>query len=307
MTPEFEVASVAGPARRRGRGAAAGSGSPTCSPPPAGAIATGPERPGQPERPAPPRGDRQDARSRLHVNLRAPAEPSGPRRTRPRRDPARRPATPPRDAGGRSRAATRATGYPTSLMGVVAHLRQAMLDAEHDHDARRPTTPRRAAPGPPFDPALEALHAARTRALPGLVGGEHPRRDPPGARPGRGVRHDGRDRRRSRGGQGRRPAQGEGRPGRPPARLPRRAQGPRPRPSTARREPSRARGAAQGPRRPRGEAGRSGSPPPRRWPRRASRSPSPSDGAGQARDRSTPRSARSIAAGLPARGRRSTP
>ncbi|HWE36348.1 MAG TPA: amidohydrolase family protein [Isosphaeraceae bacterium] len=52
--------------------------------------------------------------------------------------------------------------YPTSLMGIVAHLRQAMLDAEYDQaiSTEYPTARR------PFDPALKALHAARTKALP---------------------------------------------------------------------------------------------------------------------------------------------
>ncbi len=55
--------------------------------------------------------------------------------------------------------------YPTSLMGVVAHLRQAMLDAENHHE-RLAYYDRQGGPRPANDPALDALQAARTRALP---------------------------------------------------------------------------------------------------------------------------------------------
>lgn len=55
--------------------------------------------------------------------------------------------------------------YPTSLMGVVAHLRQAMLDAEH-HQAVKAYVDEKGGARPPYDPALDALHAARTGALP---------------------------------------------------------------------------------------------------------------------------------------------
>jgi len=54
--------------------------------------------------------------------------------------------------------------YPTSLMGVVAHLRQAMLDAENHHD-RLAYYDRQGGPRPANDPALDALHAARSKAL----------------------------------------------------------------------------------------------------------------------------------------------
>ncbi|WP_435010991.1 amidohydrolase family protein [Tundrisphaera lichenicola] len=56
-------------------------------------------------------------------------------------------------------------GYPTSLMGVVAHLRQAMLDAENHHD-RLAYYDQKGGPRPANDPALDALYAARTRAMP---------------------------------------------------------------------------------------------------------------------------------------------
>ena len=55
--------------------------------------------------------------------------------------------------------------YPTSLMGVVSHLRQAMLDAENHHE-RLAYYERVGGPRPANDPALDALHAARTRAIP---------------------------------------------------------------------------------------------------------------------------------------------
>ena len=50
-------------------------------------------------------------------------------------------------------------------MGVVAHLRQAMLDAENHHE-RLAYYERVGGPRPANDPALDALHAARTKALP---------------------------------------------------------------------------------------------------------------------------------------------
>ena len=56
-------------------------------------------------------------------------------------------------------------GYPGALMGVIAHLRQAMLDAEYHHKALE-YFEEHGGPRPPFDPALDALHQARTGALP---------------------------------------------------------------------------------------------------------------------------------------------
>jgi imidazolonepropionase-like amidohydrolase len=55
--------------------------------------------------------------------------------------------------------------YPTSLMGIVAHLRQTMLDAEH-HQLVKAYYDDKGGARPPFDPALDALHAARTKVLP---------------------------------------------------------------------------------------------------------------------------------------------
>ena len=50
-------------------------------------------------------------------------------------------------------------------MGVVAHLRQAMLDAENHHE-RLAYYDKYGGPRPPFDPALDALYAARHRKFP---------------------------------------------------------------------------------------------------------------------------------------------
>src|SRR5262249_46829472 len=54
--------------------------------------------------------------------------------------------------------------YPRMLMGSIAHLRQAMLDADHLRtlDAYLEV---HGGPQPPFDPALRALQAARARKL----------------------------------------------------------------------------------------------------------------------------------------------
>ena len=58
-------------------------------------------------------------------------------------------------------------GYPGSLMGVIAHLRQTFLDAQHhrqlkDHYSENTVGSRR----PPFDPALDALVPVLDRVLP---------------------------------------------------------------------------------------------------------------------------------------------
>ncbi|WZO96632.1 amidohydrolase family protein [Isosphaeraceae bacterium EP7] len=55
--------------------------------------------------------------------------------------------------------------YPTSLMGVVSHLRQAMLDAEHN-GALHAYYAEKGGPRPPVDPALDSLLAARHKSLP---------------------------------------------------------------------------------------------------------------------------------------------
>ena len=80
--------------------------------------------------------------------------------------PAPTPATPPVAApAGRRVGGGGQASYPTSLMGVVAHLRQAMLDSENHHD-RLAYYDRVGGPRPANDPALDALYAARTRTLP---------------------------------------------------------------------------------------------------------------------------------------------
>lgn len=55
--------------------------------------------------------------------------------------------------------------YPTSLMGAVAHLRQAMLDSAYDHEAWA-FYQAHGGPKPAFDPALRVLHQARSKAIP---------------------------------------------------------------------------------------------------------------------------------------------
>ncbi|MBX6311857.1 MAG: amidohydrolase family protein [Isosphaeraceae bacterium] len=65
----------------------------------------------------------------------------------------------------RRRVSSIPTNYPMSLMGVVAHLRQAMLDAQYLHEAQA-YYEKKGGPRPAFDPALEALYEARTGKLP---------------------------------------------------------------------------------------------------------------------------------------------
>jgi imidazolonepropionase-like amidohydrolase len=91
----------------------------------------------------------------LHLSLRPPVEPAPPP------GPDDNPAITQR----RGRGAGGGAGYPTSLMGVVSHLRQAMLDAEHDHEAHA-YYDKYGGPRPAHDPALKSLYAARHRALP---------------------------------------------------------------------------------------------------------------------------------------------
>lgn len=57
-----------------------------------------------------------------------------------------------------------ARGYPSTLMGVIAHLRQAMLDSAH-HEALWEHFRVHGGPRPPVDPALEALGAIRSGQL----------------------------------------------------------------------------------------------------------------------------------------------
>lgn len=88
----------------------------------------------------------------LHINLARPAEPPPPGGA-VADDPARR-----RYGGG-------GITYPNALMGVIAHLRQAMLDAEYNHAAWA-YFDAHGGPRPAHDPALETLYKARTKGLP---------------------------------------------------------------------------------------------------------------------------------------------
>ncbi len=155
LTPEFEVASVLSLAepladeRRR-------LGFTDLLAAPAGAIATGQSAliglSGLPRREAIVR-----APVALHINLRTPFEPAPPSQDDDR------------PVGPRSKRQS-STGegsprYPLALMGVVAHLRQAMLDADYQHTIQAAYAEKKG-PRPAFDPTLETLYAARTRALP---------------------------------------------------------------------------------------------------------------------------------------------
>ena len=161
LTPEFEVASVLElndalvESRRR-------LGFTDLLSAPAGAIATGQSAlvslSGRPRREAV-----VVAPVALHVNLATPFEPgtaAGPRTETPQPGPG--------PGQGRRRMSEPArpieNPYPRVLMGSIAHFRQAMLDADHlrkldafheEHGGSRP----------PFDPALRALQAARSKKL----------------------------------------------------------------------------------------------------------------------------------------------
>ncbi len=94
----------------------------------------------------------------LHINLRTPFEPAGgdDEHTPPGPRPRNRANDP---------AASAASRYPLSLMGVVAHLRQAMIDAEYQRAVQTAYLEKKG-PRPAFDPALDALAAARSKTLP---------------------------------------------------------------------------------------------------------------------------------------------
>ncbi len=98
----------------------------------------------------------------LHVNLRPPFEPAVPNPSADAEaafdDEQPFPFTKARSVRGGPR-------YPLVLMGVIAHLRQAMLDAEHEQ-AVQAEYAARGGKRPAFDPALQSLQAARTKALP---------------------------------------------------------------------------------------------------------------------------------------------
>ncbi|MBV8267317.1 MAG: amidohydrolase family protein [Planctomycetaceae bacterium] len=152
LTPEFEVASVIDlgePAAEEHRRL----GFTDLLSAPAGAIATGQSvlvsTSGLPRREA-----IVQSRVALHINLRPPFEPAPP----PRGDERDQPAAP-------ARSRPIAPSYPRALMGSVAHLRQAMLDAEHEHRLQADGA-ERVSPHTTFDPALQVLHAARAKAIP---------------------------------------------------------------------------------------------------------------------------------------------
>ena len=91
----------------------------------------------------------------LHLHVAPPSEPRG-ERPEPAGYACQPPVQGPPPAGGRSATTAAENPIPRVLMGAVAHLRQAMLDAEHHQrliDEDRDGT----APGPPYDPALQAL------------------------------------------------------------------------------------------------------------------------------------------------------
>ena len=162
LTPEFEVAgqlelteALAEPRRRLGFTDLVSA--------PAGAIATGQSAlvslSGLPRREA-----ILAAPVALHVNLAPPFEPGA----APGRPDANPPTPGPGPTPGRRRAFEPAgpveNPYPRALMGAIAHLRQAMLDADH---LQKLHTSFEAEGGvqPPYDPALKTLQAARARKL----------------------------------------------------------------------------------------------------------------------------------------------
>ena len=74
------------------------------------------------------------------------------------------PPTPAPAAEPAKRAATRVSAYPSALMGVIAHLRQAMLDADYQQESAA-FYAKSGGARPPVDPSLEALTAAKTRKV----------------------------------------------------------------------------------------------------------------------------------------------
>ena len=75
-------------------------------------------------------------------------------------------------------------GYPGALMGVIAHLRQAMLDTEY-HRKALAYYEANGGPRPPLRPRSRCPRRHPIRPAPRLVGGRRPRLDPPRPRPGR--------------------------------------------------------------------------------------------------------------------------
>ncbi len=161
LTPEFEAAgaleltdALAEPRRRLGFTAFVSA--------PGGAIATGQSAlvslSGLPRRDA-----IVKAPVALHVHLAQPTEPSAAATPG-------RPDTPLQPSGlGRRMLAVDQGGsenpYPRALMGAVAHLRQAMLDAEY-HQKLVELDQGGSSVRTPYDPALRTLWLARGRKLP---------------------------------------------------------------------------------------------------------------------------------------------
>jgi imidazolonepropionase-like amidohydrolase len=73
--------------------------------------------------------------------------------------------TPGRGRGGFAQAGAGENPYPRVLMGSIAHLRQAMLDAEH-HEKLAAYYQAHGGVQPPFDPTFKTLSAARAKRLP---------------------------------------------------------------------------------------------------------------------------------------------
>lgn len=100
----------------------------------------------------------------LHLHVAPPSEPAAGGTNRPES-----PVPPPqgRRRPGADRDGAVENPYPRVLMGAVAHLRQAMVDAERHHQLLERDRAG-VAPGSstPFDPALMALWSARQKTLP---------------------------------------------------------------------------------------------------------------------------------------------
>jgi imidazolonepropionase-like amidohydrolase len=160
LTPEFEVASVlALPApvveeRRK-------LGFTSLLAAPAGAIATGQSAlvslSGLPRRES-----ILLSPVALHINLRPPFEPALPNPSADSEaafdDDHPFPFT-------KAKTARNSPRYPLVLMGVVAHLRQAMLDAEREQALQAEFTAK-GGKRPAFDPSLQVLQGARSKTLP---------------------------------------------------------------------------------------------------------------------------------------------
>ncbi len=159
MTPEFEVAEVldipdSAAAERRALGFT------DILSAPAGAIATGQSAVASLSE-LPRRESLVKTPIALHINLSRPFEPQPPA-------PAQTPVAP---VGGRGRGRGapgnrgNSGGYPSALMGVIAHLRQTMLDAARNQELRAYAAENPSV-RPVFDPALAALELVQARKIP---------------------------------------------------------------------------------------------------------------------------------------------